>query len=37
MRSHETRERNLTRALKEITRRKLVEATPAFIRIEEQL
>jgi len=37
MRSHETRERNLTRALKEITRRKLVEAAPAFIRIEEQL
>jgi homoserine dehydrogenase len=37
MKSHETRERNLTRALKEITRRKLVEAAPAFIRIEEHL
>jgi len=37
MRSHETRERNLTRALKEIMRRKLVAAAPAFIRIEEQL
>jgi len=37
MRSHETRERNLSRALKEIVRRKLVAAAPAFIRIEEQL
>ena len=37
MRSHETRERNLNRALKEIVRRKLVAAAPAFIRIEEQL
>jgi homoserine dehydrogenase len=37
MRSHETRERNLTRALKEIKRRKLVESAPAFIRIEEHL
>jgi homoserine dehydrogenase len=37
MRSHEIRERNLVRALKEITRRKLVESAPAFIRIEEQL
>jgi homoserine dehydrogenase len=37
MRSHETHERNLTRALREIMRRKLVAAAPAFIRIEEQL
>ncbi len=37
IKSHETRERNLTRALKEIARQKLVETAPAFIRIEEQL
>ncbi len=37
MHSHETRERNLTRAINEIMRRKLVAAAPAFIRIEEQL
>jgi homoserine dehydrogenase len=37
MKTHDIRERNLSRALKEITRQKLVEAAPAFIRIEEQL
>ena len=37
MRTHEARERNLKRALAAITRLKLAEAPPAFIRIEEHL
>ena len=37
MKTHDISERNLIRALKEIARKKLVEAAPAFIRIEEQL
>jgi homoserine dehydrogenase len=37
MRTHEARERNLRRALAAISRHRLVDGTPAFIRIEEQL
>jgi homoserine dehydrogenase len=37
MRTHESYERNLTLALAEIRRRKIVKAEPVFIRIEEQL
>jgi homoserine dehydrogenase len=37
MRTHEARERDLTRALATIGRLKMVERAPAFIRIEEQL
>jgi homoserine dehydrogenase len=37
MRTHESPERNLKRALREIRRRGIVDAPPAFIRIEEQL
>ncbi len=37
MRSHEARERDLMRALKEIRQRRMVSAAPAFIRIEERL
>ncbi len=37
MRTHEAREKNLMRALKEISRQRIVETAPAFIRIEERL
>ena len=37
MRTHEARERNLTRALTTITRSRLAGMPPAFIRIEEHL
>jgi homoserine dehydrogenase len=37
MRTHETPERNLKRALRQIHRLKMVGANPAFIRIEENL
>ena len=37
MRTHEARERNLVRALKQIARTSMVDAEPAFIRIEENL
>jgi homoserine dehydrogenase len=37
MRTHDTPERNLKRALNQIGRLKLVDANPAFIRIEENL
>jgi homoserine dehydrogenase len=37
MRTHEARERNLKRALGAIGRMRMVERTPAFIRIEERL
>jgi len=37
MRTHETRERNLVRALRQIRARRIVEAAPAFIRIEDRL
>jgi len=37
MRTHEARERNLTRALDRIARQGIVSHTPAFIRIEERL
>jgi homoserine dehydrogenase len=37
MRTHEAPERNLKRALTEIGRLRMVERSPAFIRIEEQL
>jgi homoserine dehydrogenase len=37
MRTHEARERNLRRALHQIRRRGIVEAAPAFIRIEDRL
>jgi len=37
MRTHEARERNLTRALSAIRRTRMVDAQPAFIRIEESL
>jgi hypothetical protein len=37
MRTHEAPERSLKRALAEIRRKKIVNAPPAFIRIEEKL
>ncbi|MGH7864909.1 MAG: ACT domain-containing protein, partial [Candidatus Binataceae bacterium] len=37
MRTHESRERNLRRALAAISRHRLIDGLPAFIRIEEQL
>jgi len=37
MRTHQASERNLMRALKEISRQRIVGAPPAFIRIEERL
>jgi hypothetical protein len=37
MRTHEAPERSLKRALAEIRRKKIVQAAPAFIRIEEKL
>jgi homoserine dehydrogenase len=37
MRTHESYERDLTLALAEIRRRKIVKAEPVFIRIEERL
>ena len=37
MRTHDIPERNLMRALQQISRLKMVEANPAFIRIEENL
>lgn len=37
MRTHEARERDLMRALREIARLRIVEEAPAFIRIEERL
>ncbi len=37
MRTHEARERNLTRALNRIARQGMVSQSPAFIRIEERL
>jgi homoserine dehydrogenase len=37
MRTHEAPERSLKRALAEIRRKKIVQAAPAFIRIEENL
>ncbi len=37
MRTHEARERNLMRALKQIARQRIVSTAPAFIRIEERL
>jgi homoserine dehydrogenase len=37
MRTHEARERNLAQALRQIQSKKLVDAEPAFIRIEENL
>jgi homoserine dehydrogenase len=37
MRTHEARERNLRRALRQIRQRGIVEAAPAFIRIEDRL
>lgn len=37
MRTHETPERNLKRALAEIRRKKIVQSAPALIRIEENL
>jgi homoserine dehydrogenase len=37
MRTHECYERDLTRALAEVHRRKIVRAQPVFIRIEERL
>lgn len=37
MRTHEARERNLRHALAEICRRRIVEITPTFIRIEDRL
>ena len=37
MRIHDTPERNLKRALRHIARLKMVDANPAFIRIEENL
>jgi homoserine dehydrogenase len=37
MRTHEAPERGLKRALAEIRRKKIVQAAPAFIRIEEKL
>lgn len=37
MRTHESQERDLTRALAEIRRRKIVKTQPVFIRIEERL
>ncbi len=37
MRTHQARERNLKRALAAIRQRRMVEAAPAFIRIEEHL
>ena len=37
MRTHQARERNLRRALAAISRHKMVERAPAFIRIEEEL
>jgi homoserine dehydrogenase len=37
MRTHEARERNLRRALHQIRQRGIVEAAPAFIRIEDRL
>ncbi len=37
MRTHETRERNLIRALRQIRTRRIVEAAPVFIRIEDRL
>jgi len=37
MRTHDTPERNLKRALSQIRRLKMVDANPAFIRIEENL
>ncbi|MGH7931726.1 MAG: homoserine dehydrogenase [Candidatus Binataceae bacterium] len=37
MRTHEARERNLKRALAAISRLKMVDRAPAFIRIEERL
>lgn len=37
MRTHEARERNLRRALRQIRQRGIVEAAPVFIRIEDRL
>jgi homoserine dehydrogenase len=37
MRSHEAREKNLMRALREIQQKRIVSAAPTFIRIEEHL
>jgi homoserine dehydrogenase len=37
MRTHDTPERNLKRALRQIARLRMVDANPAFIRIEENL
>ncbi len=37
MRTHESQERDLRRALAEIHRRKIVKTEPVFIRIEERL
>ncbi len=37
MRSHEAREKNLMRALREIHQKRIVSAAPTFIRIEEHL
>jgi homoserine dehydrogenase len=37
MRTHDARERNLRRALQAITRHRMIDGPPAFIRIEERL